>query len=154
MPGGGGNWGGSWLAVPTQSKYPKEAAKLAEYLTNAKSQVEAFKLKGPLPTNLKALKNAGVPSYTNEYFSNAPTGKIFGESVAKIKPIYLGPEAPGGQGERARAGPAGVRERASRQGEGLGAVHEGRQDSGCLLSDIPCRWRSGLPGRHRPVPSA
>ena len=57
VPGGGGNWGGSWLAVPTQSKYPKEAAELAEFLTNAKSQVEAFKLKGPLPTNLEALKN-------------------------------------------------------------------------------------------------
>ena len=26
VPGGGGNWGGSWLAVPKQSKHPKEAA--------------------------------------------------------------------------------------------------------------------------------
>jgi cellobiose transport system substrate-binding protein len=92
VPGGGGNWGGSWLAVPAQSKYPNEAAKLAEYLTNAKSQVEAFKLKGPLPTNLEALKNEAFLSYTNEYFSNAPTGKIFGESVAKIQPIHLGPK--------------------------------------------------------------
>ena len=92
VPGGGGNWGGSWLAVPTQSKYPKEAAKLAEYLTNAKSQVAAFKLKGPLPTNLEALKNPDFPGYTNEYFNNAPTGKIFGESVAKIKPLHLGPK--------------------------------------------------------------
>ncbi|MEU5670877.1 ABC transporter substrate-binding protein [Micromonospora sp. NPDC047762] len=92
VPGGGGNWGGSWLAVPAQSKYPNEAAKLAEYLTNAKSQVEAFKLKGPLPTNLEALKNEAFISYTNEYFSNAPTGKIFGESVAKIQPTHLGPK--------------------------------------------------------------
>ena len=114
MPGGGGNWGGSWLAVPAQSKYPEEAAKLAEFLTNAKSQVEAFKLKGPLPTNLEALKNPDFPGYTNAYFNNAPTGKIFGESVAKIKPIVPGPEAPGGEGEGARAGAAGVRERAGR----------------------------------------
>ena len=64
MPGGGGNWGGSWLAVPAQSKYPKEAAKLAEFLTNAKSQVAAFKLKGPLPTNLEALKNPAFHGYT------------------------------------------------------------------------------------------
>ena len=33
IPGGGGNWGGSWLAVPTQSKYPAAAAKLAETVT-------------------------------------------------------------------------------------------------------------------------
>src|SRR4029078_3405394 len=63
-----------------------------EYLTNAKSQVEAFKLKGPLPTNLEALKDQAFLGYTNEYFSNAPTGKIFGESVAKIQPIHLGPK--------------------------------------------------------------
>jgi cellobiose transport system substrate-binding protein len=92
VPGGGGNWGGSWLAVPEQSKYQKEAAKLAEFLTNATSQVEAFKAKGPLPTNLEALKNEAFLSYTNEYFSNAPTGKIFGESVAKIEPVHLGPK--------------------------------------------------------------
>ncbi|MEU1885565.1 extracellular solute-binding protein [Micromonospora sp. WMMD987] len=92
VPGGAGNWGGSWLAVPAQSKYQKEAAKLAEYLTNAKSQVEAFKLKGPLPTNLEALKNPDFTSYTNEYFSGAPTGKIFGESVEKIQPLHLGPK--------------------------------------------------------------
>ncbi|MFD6752107.1 ABC transporter substrate-binding protein [Micromonospora gifhornensis] len=92
VPGGGGNWGGSWLAVPEQSKHQKEAAKLAEFLTNATSQVEAFKAKGPLPTNLEALKNEEFLSYTNEYFSNAPTGKIFGESVAKIEPVHLGPK--------------------------------------------------------------
>ncbi|MEV6815976.1 extracellular solute-binding protein [Micromonospora sp. NPDC051296] len=92
VPGGGGNWGGSWLAVPEQSAHQKEAAKLAEFLTNATSQVEAFKAKGPLPTNLEALKNDAFLSYTNEYFSGAPTGKIFGESVSKIEPIHLGPK--------------------------------------------------------------
>ena len=92
VPGGGGNWGGSWLAVPTQSKYPAEAAKLAEFLTNASSQVAAFKAKGPLPTNLQALQNPDFQSYKNEYFNNAPTGKIFGDSVTKIKPLTLGPK--------------------------------------------------------------
>ncbi|GGM27360.1 MULTISPECIES: ABC transporter substrate-binding protein [Micromonospora] len=92
VPGGGGNWGGSWLSVPAQSQHQKEAAKLAEFLTNANSQVEAFKATGPLPTNLEALKNEAFLSYTNEYFSGAPTGKIFGESVAKIQPVHLGPK--------------------------------------------------------------
>lgn len=92
VPGGSGNWGGSWLAVPAQSRYQTEAAKLAEFLTNASSQVAAFKLKGPLPTNLEALQNPDFLSFTNAYFNDAPTGKIFGESVAKIKPIHLGPK--------------------------------------------------------------
>jgi cellobiose transport system substrate-binding protein len=92
VPGGGGNWGGSWLSVPTQSKWPAEAAKLAEFLTNAQSQVAAFKLKGPLPTNLTALQNPDFQAYQNAYFNNAPTGKIFGGSVQGIKPLTLGPK--------------------------------------------------------------
>ncbi len=92
VPGGGGNWGGSWLAVPSQSKYPEEAAKLAEFLTNATSQVAAFKKAGCLPTNLKALQDPAFTGYTDPYFSNAPTGKIFGETVTKIKPTHLGPK--------------------------------------------------------------
>jgi cellobiose transport system substrate-binding protein len=92
VPGGSGNWGGSWLSVPTQSKYPAEAAKLAAFLTNAQSQVAAFKLKGPLPTNLSALANPDFQSYKNAYFNDAPTGKIFGGSVVNIKPLVLGPK--------------------------------------------------------------
>jgi cellobiose transport system substrate-binding protein len=92
VPGGAGNWGGSWLAVPAQSKHQAEAAKLAEFLTNSTSQVAEFKKSGPLPTNLKALQDPAFTSYTNPYFSDAPTGKIFGESVTKIQPTHLGPK--------------------------------------------------------------
>src|SRR5258705_546589 len=63
-----------------------------ESLTNADSQVAAFKPKGPLPTNLTALQNPDFQGFQNAYFNNAPTGKIFGESVAKIKPLVLGPK--------------------------------------------------------------
>ena len=124
-------------ACRTQSKYPTEAAKLAEFLTNAQSQVAAFKLKGPLPTNLEALKNPDFQAYTNAYFNNAPTGKIFGGSVESIKPVHLGPEAPGREGAGVRAAPCG-RTRAGKlnAAAGLGAVHQGRRDAGRLLSSI------------------
>ncbi|MDI1461977.1 extracellular solute-binding protein [Catellatospora sp. KI3] len=92
VPGGGGNWGGSWLSVPTQSKHPKEAAELAAFLTNADSQVAAFKAKGPLPSNLKALDNADFQAYQNAYFNNAPVGKIFGEGAKTLKPVTIGPK--------------------------------------------------------------
>jgi cellobiose transport system substrate-binding protein len=92
VPGGSGNWGGSWLAVPAQTKYPTEAAKLADFLTSAQGQIAAFKKSGPLPTNLTALKDPAFTGYTNPYFNNAPTGKIFGDSVANIKPLHLGPK--------------------------------------------------------------
>jgi cellobiose transport system substrate-binding protein len=91
VPGGAGNWGGSWLAVPQQSQYPEEAAKLADFLTSAQSQIAAFKLKGPLPTVKAALASPDFIGYTNAYFNNAPTAKIFGDAISKIQPIHLGP---------------------------------------------------------------
>lgn len=92
VPGGGGNWGGSFLSVPTMSQHPKEAAELAAFLTNAESQVAAFKAKGPLPSNLKALDSPDFKSYKNAYFSDAPVGAIFGEGAKTLKPITMGPK--------------------------------------------------------------
>jgi cellobiose transport system substrate-binding protein len=91
VPGGSGNWGGSWLGVPSQSQYPEAAAKLADFLTNANSQVAAFKKSGPLPTNTTALASGDFTSYKNDYFNNAPTAKTFGDAVKNIKPVHLGP---------------------------------------------------------------
>jgi cellobiose transport system substrate-binding protein len=33
-----------------------------------------------------------VTGATNDYFSGAPTGKIFGEGAQSFKPVYLGPK--------------------------------------------------------------
>lgn len=37
-PGGSGYWGGSWLAVPKQTKHAKAAAELAKYLTSPRAR--------------------------------------------------------------------------------------------------------------------
>ncbi|SDY45576.1 cellobiose-binding protein [Micromonospora pattaloongensis] len=91
-PGNGGNWGGSFLAVPKSSKHQKEAAELVKFLTNAQSQAAVFKELGNLPSSPQALQDPAVLSATNPYFSDAPTGKIFGEGAATLKPVYLGPK--------------------------------------------------------------
>ena len=91
-PGNGGNWGGSFLAVPTQSKYPAEATKLAMFLTGAHGQIVAFQKTGNLPSNLKALDDPALTGATNVYFSDAPTGKIFAAGAKSLKPLYLGPD--------------------------------------------------------------
>ncbi|MBN1170992.1 MAG: extracellular solute-binding protein [Micromonosporaceae bacterium] len=91
-PGTGGNWGGSFLAVPTQSKYPKEAAELARFLTGVEGQIEAFNQLGNLPSNPRALQDPAILEFTNEYFSNAPTGAIFAAGATSLKPVYMGPK--------------------------------------------------------------
>ncbi|MFR9774936.1 ABC transporter substrate-binding protein [Micromonospora sp. MS34] len=91
-PGNGGNWGGSFLAVPKSSKHAKEAAELAKFLTSAKGQIEAFKKVGNLPSSPQALADPAVADSTNDYFSKAPVGKIFASGASDLKPVYLGPK--------------------------------------------------------------
>ncbi len=92
VPGEGAVRGGSFLAVPSQSKHPKEAAELAKFLTSPEGQTAAFKAKNNFPSAPQALDDPAVAGAKDEYFSNAPVGKIFGKSAKELKPVYLGPE--------------------------------------------------------------
>ncbi|GAB3802396.1 ABC transporter substrate-binding protein [Micromonospora zhanjiangensis] len=92
IPGGSGNWGGSYLGVPAQTKHPKEAVLLAKYLTSKAGHLAAFKEAGAMPSDLGALADPAFTEKKSAYFNNAPTGQIFGDSVKGLKPIYLGPK--------------------------------------------------------------
>ncbi|MBP2324133.1 cellobiose transport system substrate-binding protein [Kibdelosporangium banguiense] len=89
-PGNGGNWGGSFLAVPKQGKHPKEAYELAKWLTAPEQQKRIFKQTGNLSSQPAVFKDPEVLATTNAYFSNAPTGKIFAEGAEKLRPTYRG----------------------------------------------------------------
>jgi cellobiose transport system substrate-binding protein len=91
VPGGGGNWGGSFLTVTKQSQHPAEAAALVKFLTSPKSETYVFKHTGNLPSEVPVLKSKTVRKFRNPYFSNAPVGKIFANSALKLKPQPLGP---------------------------------------------------------------
>ena len=90
-PGEGGNWGGSWLAVPKQSKHPKEAAELVRFLTSPKGQIAAFKKVNNLPSSPVALDDPATKAFKNAYFNNAPVGEIFGTGAKELQPVYFGP---------------------------------------------------------------
>ncbi len=92
VPGGGGNWGGSFLSVPKQSKHPKEAAELVKFLTSPQGQIAAFKAKNTLPSSPQALGDPAVKDATNVYFSNAPVGQVFAQGASALKPVFLGPK--------------------------------------------------------------
>jgi cellobiose transport system substrate-binding protein len=89
-PGGGGNWGGSFLAVPKQGAHPKEAYELAKWLTAPEQQKRIFKETGNLPSEPAAYKDPEVTATVNEYFNKAPVGQIFGNSAENLKPTYRG----------------------------------------------------------------
>ena len=75
FPGGGGNWGGSYLTVPTQSEHQAEAKKLAGWLTAPEQQIKAFTAKGTFPSQKEALESSELLGETNAFFNDAPTGR-------------------------------------------------------------------------------
>jgi len=76
FPGGGGNWGGSFLTVPAQGKHPAEAKALASWLTAPEQQIKAFVAKGTFPSQQQALTSKDLLSVTKPFFNSAPTGQI------------------------------------------------------------------------------
>jgi len=91
IPGGGGNWGGSFLTVPKQGSHTKEAYDLVKFLTSPASEAYIFKQTGNLPSQPALLKSKAVLGFKNPFFSNAPVGKIFGTSAMSLKKQILGP---------------------------------------------------------------
>jgi cellobiose transport system substrate-binding protein len=92
VPGGTGNWGGSYLAVPAASKHIPQAVDLAKWLTDPAQQVKLFVKLGSFPSSSKAAADPQVVSAKNDYFNNAPIGQIFSESAQKLPVAVLGPK--------------------------------------------------------------
>ncbi|MGV8978057.1 MAG: extracellular solute-binding protein [Cellulomonas sp.] len=92
FPGGGGNWGGSFLTVPAQGAHPEEAKALAAWLTAPEQQIKAFKYKGTFPSQTEALKSPDLLSVKNPFFNNAPTGQLLANraNAVTVTP-YKGP---------------------------------------------------------------
>jgi cellobiose transport system substrate-binding protein len=90
IPGGGGNWGGSWWTIPAQGKNVDAAYKFVEWLIQPAQQIEVFKTVGNLPSQPALYKDPAVLEYKKEFMSNAPTGQIFAATAENLKPQYLG----------------------------------------------------------------
>ncbi|EID56134.1 ABC-type sugar transport system, periplasmic component [Saccharomonospora xinjiangensis XJ-54] len=92
FPGGPRNWGGSYLAVPTQSEHAEEAAAFAAWLTAPEQQIKAFKAAGAFPSQVEALESPELLSATNDYFGGAKIGELFAEQAKTIgEAQYKGP---------------------------------------------------------------
>ncbi len=84
FPGGGGNWGGSYLTVPSMGENTAEAKKLAAWLTAPDQQLKAFEAKGTFPSQIEALDSDTLADSTSEFFNAAPVGKIMAERAAAV----------------------------------------------------------------------
>ncbi|MEU8247445.1 ABC transporter substrate-binding protein [Nonomuraea sp. NPDC048916] len=112
VPGGSGNSGGSHLMIPKQSKHPKEAAELIDFLTSKENQAKVFKEEGTFPSIPSLYDDPSIQNFTKPFFGDAPIGKIYSEAAKALKPQHLGPKE------------AEVRVVI---GDGLGRVEQGKQ---------------------------
>jgi cellobiose transport system substrate-binding protein len=93
FPGGGGNWGGSYLTVPAQGDHPEEAQELAKWLTAPEQQIKAFEAKGTFPSQVEALDDPALTESTNAFFNDAPTGQILADRAEAVPFIaHKGPK--------------------------------------------------------------
>lgn len=84
FPGGGGNWGGSYLTVPAQGDHVGEATALAAWLTAPEQQLKAFASKGTFPSQVDALDSPELLESTNAFFNDAPTGQILADRAKAV----------------------------------------------------------------------
>ncbi|MFD2025175.1 ABC transporter substrate-binding protein [Promicromonospora aerolata] len=85
FPGGGGNWGGSFLTVPASGSHIEEAKELAAWLTAPEQQTAAFEEAGNFPSQVEAQQSEQVQSYVNEFMNDAPVGEIFSNRAEAIE---------------------------------------------------------------------
>ncbi|WP_326555019.1 extracellular solute-binding protein [Micromonospora sp. NBC_01813] len=90
IPGGGGNWGGSFLTIPAHGKNVDEAYKFLEWLIQPEQQIEIFKKVGNLPSQPALYEDPAIVEFSNPFFSDAPVGQIFSSTAANLTPQYLG----------------------------------------------------------------
>jgi cellobiose transport system substrate-binding protein len=92
VPGVGGNWGGSVIAIPARAKNPQAAWNYINTMMSPEAQTEHFKRTGTLPAAKDSLSNAAVASYTDKFYGDSPIGKVMSDSVLKFNSFYNGPD--------------------------------------------------------------
>ena len=89
-PGDAGNWGGSWLTRAEADQAPGEATELAKWLTAPEQQAKVFRATGNFPSTVALYDDPVIKDLVNPFFSNAPVGQIFSESVTDDGPAVPG----------------------------------------------------------------
>jgi len=92
VPGGSGNWGGSFATVPTQGKHQKEATALATWLTTPEQAVATYKAIGNFPSAVSTWTSPEVADAKDAFFSDAPVGQIFPASLKDAPVQVYGPQ--------------------------------------------------------------
>jgi len=93
IPGGSGNWGGSFLAIPKGAKNPQAAWDYIATTQSPQGQLAHFAEARSLPATPSVYQDPKLTSAKDEFFSGAPIGKIYTDSLLGLKPFLIGPDS-------------------------------------------------------------
>ncbi len=89
-PGGSGNDGGSFLAIPKGSAHPQEAYEVMKWLLSPKSQVQAYLDNSLFPSTPGSYSDARLYR-ADPFFGGQRVTTIFSSAAVQIKTSYYGP---------------------------------------------------------------
>lgn len=92
IPGVGGNWGGSVIAIPARAKNPQAAWQYVSTVLSPEGQTRHFAETGTFPAAKTALESGEVTAYTNPFFGDSPIGRIMSDSVLQFQSFHNGPD--------------------------------------------------------------
>jgi cellobiose transport system substrate-binding protein len=92
LPGGGGNWGGSFLALPAQGGNAEAAYAFTSWLLAPEQQLKVFEGTGNFPSTPELYDTPQIQELTAEIFGDAPFGQIFAENARQVVSPPLGPQ--------------------------------------------------------------
>lgn len=92
VPGVGGNWGGSVIAIPARAKHPAAAWQYIKTMMSPEGQEEHFAKTGTFPAATNALESDEVLNYADPFYGDSQIGKVISESVRQFPSFHNGPD--------------------------------------------------------------
>ncbi|MBT2217086.1 extracellular solute-binding protein [Virgibacillus dakarensis] len=86
-----GNWGGSYITIPKETKHDDEAYEFAKWLVSPDNQLKSFKSDaGLFPSSPEVYEMDEFKKTKDEFFGGQSTSKYFAEAAQDISFIYKG----------------------------------------------------------------
>jgi cellobiose transport system substrate-binding protein len=92
IPEASGNWGGSLLSIPAQSKNAEEAYEFIAWLNAPEQQLEIFKERGNFPSTPSVYDNEELQSFSDPFFTRDDLGSMLAEAAERVEYVYRSPE--------------------------------------------------------------
>lgn len=90
MPEGSGNFGGSFLSIPSESDHPEEAYDLVTWLMAPEQQLRIFEENGPFPSTPEVYDDPAIQELQDDFFLRDDLGALYAEAAEEIVYGYKG----------------------------------------------------------------